>query len=343
MKDARALNCSDIHLTEGEPIALRKNGQIVKGYLELEAIEVKSLILEMLEPQHQEKLTAKKDIDFCYVTDDGKRHRVNVYYQYEGLCAAIRILNDTTPTFESIQMPPIIEQLANEPRGLILVTGPTGSGKSTTLAAMVDYINQHRKGHILTIEDPIEYVHKSKSSIVHQREVGRDIGNFAEAIRSAMRQDPDVILVGEMRDLETIQVAVTAAETGHLVLATLHTTGAANTINRIIDVFPPHGQGQIRTQLAASLRGVISQQLVPRIDEDSRCAVLEVLVATDAIASMIREDKVHQIDATLQTGIKDGMITLNKSLVQLVQAGKIALDSAVRLSDDKDELFRLMS
>lgn len=337
---ARQIQASDIHLTEHEGIAFRKNGMMISQ--SSEGVEVRTLILSMLDGEMKRKLEAKEDIDFCYISKKGQRQRVNVYTQYEGLCAAIRLLNDDMPSFKSLHMPQVVEQLANEPRGLILVTGPTGSGKSTTLAAIIDYINTTRKGHILTIEDPVEYRHKSKSSIVHQREVGKDIGSFAGAIRSAMRQDPDVILVGEMRDLETISTAITAAETGHLVLATLHTTGAANTINRIIDVFPPHGQGQIRTQLAATLKGVISQQLIPRADQDGRCAAFEILIATEAVSSMIREDKVHQIGSMLQTGVKEGMLSLNRSLVDLVQKGHISLDSAVKLSDNRDELFRLM-
>lgn len=340
---ARENKCSDIHITEGESVVLRKNGEIHKVDGGIAQEDIQEVLLDMLDEEQKAKLGTYEDLDFCYVSEEGDRQRVNMYYQQGRLCAAIRLLNTEIPSIKALDFPPIIEKLTTQPRGLILVTGPTGSGKTTTLAAMLDAINETRKGHILTIEDPIEYVHPSKGCVVHQREVGRDISSFEEAIKSAMRQDPDIILVGEMRDLETISAAITAAETGHLVLGTLHTTGAANTINRIIDVFPPHGQGQIRTQLATTLKGVISQQLIPRIDCDGRCAALEVLVTTDAISSMIRDNKVHQINGFLQTGVKDGMVSLNGSLLQLVEMGKISPESAIHAANDKDELLRRMN
>lgn len=240
---------------------------------------------------------------------------------------------------EELNLPSVISKLAREPRGLILVTGPTGSGKSTTLAAMIDAINNTRKCHILTAEEPIEYIHNHKQSIIHQREVGIDVPSFAAALRGALREDPDVILVGEMRDLETISAAVTAAETGHLVLSTLHTTGAANTIDRIIDVFPPHSQGQIRTQLSGVLKGIITQQLIPKEDGSGRCAAFEILLGTDAVLNLIRENKAHQIPSALQTGAREGMCTLDYSLAQLVNQGVITKEKALENAGDQRQLL----
>ena len=260
-----------------------------------------------------------------------------MYRQQNELCAAVRLLNDTIPTFEELGLPPIIRKLDAEPRGLILITGPTGSGKSTTLAAMIDYINVNFAKHIITIEDPVEYRHYHKLSMIHQREVGVDVSSFADALRSSLREDPDVILVGEMRDYETISAAVTAAETGHLVLSTLHTIGAANTVDRIIDVFPPHSQQQIRTQLASTLKGVVTQQLVPLASGEGRMAALEVMTGTDAVLNLIRENKTHQLSSAMQTGSRDGMNTLNSHLAKLVKEGKIGFDTGLQWSSDKNE------
>lgn len=239
---------------------------------------------------------------------------------------------------EQLGLPPVLKKLADEPRGLILVTGPTGSGKSTTLASMIDYINQNRSDHILTIEDPIEYVYKSKKALIHQREVGSDVTSFAAALRSALREDPDVILVGEMRDYETISAAVTAAETGHLVMSTLHTIGAAQTIDRIIDVCPPGAQSQIRGQLSTVLRGVITQQLLPLATGRGRCAATEILVGSDAVCNLIRENKCFQIPSVLQSGAALGMHSLNGDLARLVDCGKITREAALRCSTDKKDL-----
>ncbi|MGL5677467.1 MAG: type IV pilus twitching motility protein PilT [Cellulosilyticaceae bacterium] len=342
IREARALRCSDIHITEDLGIIVRKDGHIQPLTNTEEYEKPLILIEEMLDESQRDAIRERQDLDFCYALPTGERQRVNVYYQQKKLGAAIRLIQNDIPSLQRLDMPPIIQQLAAEPRGLVLVTGPTGSGKSTTLAAMIDQINSTKPVHILTIEDPIEYVHENKRALVHQREIGDDIGGFGEALKSAMRQDPDVILLGEMRDLETISAAITAAETGHLVFATLHTTGAVNTIHRIIDAFPPHGQSQIRTQLAATLKGVISQTLLPRADGEGRCAAVEVLVSTDAVASMIRENKGHQIQSMLQTSSKDGMKCLNRSLVDLVQQGKVSLESALTVTSDKEEFFRLM-
>ncbi|MGB5822441.1 MAG: type IV pilus twitching motility protein PilT [Proteocatella sp.] len=339
---ARNSKCSDVHLTVKLPPVFRKNGEIVVSDMNFTKSEIEEIILSMLDEEQLKKVNDKQDIDFCYTLPNGMRQRVNVYHQYRELCSAIRILNDEIPTFESLGLPPIIQKLSNEPRGLILVTGPTGSGKSTTLAAMIDYINRTRKCHILTAEDPIEYLHTHKNSIVHQREVGVDVDSFAGALRSALREDPDVILVGEMRDLETISAAVTAAETGHLVLSTLHTTGAASTIDRIIDVFPSHSQGQIRTQLSSVLKGVITQQLLPLADGSGRTAAFEIMVGTDAVLNLIRENKCHQINSSLQTGARDGMCSLNANLAQLVKQNIVTMDEALKKASDKNEFFQML-
>ncbi len=340
---ARKEGCSDIHLTVDLPPVFRKNGDIIVSDLKYTNEDIIEAILSMLDDKQKIQLDKMVDLDFAYTNSRGERQRVNVYHQKNNLCAAIRILNDKIPSFEELNLPSVIKSLVSEPRGLILVTGPTGSGKSTTLASMIDYINSNRKCHIITAEEPIEYIHEHKKSIVHQREVGVDIGSFAEALRGALREDPDVILVGEMRDLETISAAVTAAETGHLVLSTLHTTGAANTIDRIIDVFPPHSQAQIRTQLAGVLKGIITQQLVRKSDGSGRIAAFEVLIGTDGILNLIRENKAHQITSALQTSLNVGMCTLDYSLAQLVKDGIITREEALSHSSDKKQLLEYIN
>jgi len=340
---AREEGCSDIHLTVDLPPVFRKNGDIIVSDLGYSKEDVIEAILSMLDDKQKVQLDKMVDLDFAYTNPKGERHRVNVYHQKNSLCAAIRILNEKIPSFGEINAPAALKSLVSEPRGLILVTGPTGSGKSTTLATMIDYINTNRKCHIITAEEPIEYIHDHKKSIVHQREVGVDVGSFAEALRGALREDPDVILVGEMRDLETISAAVTAAETGHLVLSTLHTTGAANTIDRIIDVFPPHSQAQIRTQLAGVLKGIITQQLVRKADGTGRTAAFEVLIGTDGLLNLIRENKGHQITSALQTGLNLGMYTLDYSLAQLVIDGIITREEALTHSSDKKQLLEYIN
>ncbi|MBC3804438.1 PilT/PilU family type 4a pilus ATPase [Acetobacterium fimetarium] len=333
----RKNDCSDIHLSSKLPPVFRKNGQLYQSSFEHNPQIIEELILSILTPEKQALLKSGTDLDFCYVTPEGLRQRVNIYRQQESYAAAIRLLNDTIPSFENLKLPPIMRKLANEPRGLILITGPTGSGKSTTLAAMIDYINLNKAVHILTIEDPVEYRHEHKKSLVHQREVGVDVPSFASALRSSLREDPDVILVGEMRDFETISAAVTAAETGHLVLSTLHTIGAANTIDRIIDVFPPHSQQQIRTQLSSVLKGVVTQQLVPLANGEGRMAALEVLIGTDAVLNLIRDSKTHQLASVMQTGGRDGMKTLNADLARLVRDQQISYDVGLDWASDKQE------
>lgn len=293
---ARDNNCSDIHITSLGEVALRQYGNLKKLDNSFTKDELDQIIYEMLDGEQRDLYISGQDLDFSYETrGSGIRCRANTYHQRGTHAACLRIMGTTVPTLESLELPEVIRSLAEQPRGLVLVTGPTGSGKSTTLAAMIDYINRNRAEHILTIEDPIEFVYTPDKSTIHQREIGRDVDSFADALRSALREDPDVILVGEMRDFETISAAITAAETGHLVMSTLHTTGAADTVNRIIDVFPPHSQNQIRTQLASVLRGVVTQNLVPLANGEGRVAATEIMIGTDAIANLIRTDKVIRL------------------------------------------------
>lgn len=335
---ARNSKASDIHISEGLPLMFRIDGHLAEAPVQLSAAETRSLILSLMDEAHREAITSERiDADFALVAPDGTRSRVNVFYQQGRAAATLRLLNDSIPTLEELAMPPVLTKLADEPRGLILVTGPTGSGKSTTLAAMIDHINKTRSDHIITIEDPIEYVYQGRCSLIHQREVGADVRSFASALRSALREDPDVILVGEMRDYETISAAVTAAETGHLVMSTLHTI-AAQTIDRIIDVCPAGAQNQIRGQLAAVLRGVITQQLLPLAVGKGRCAATEILVGTDAVANLIREGKCYQIPSILQSGAALGMHSLNADLARLVSTGRITREAAERCATNKSDL-----
>lgn len=335
---AREKNCSDIHISEGLPMKIRIHGQLLPSEISLTDKETRDVIFSMLEEAQKEKLERMEDLDFAIETGDGHRQRVNVFRQQGKVAATIRLLNAHIPTMEELKLPKVLRELAEKPRGLVLVTGPTGSGKSTTLASMVDYINSTRAMHILTIEDPVEYRYEQKQSTIHQREVGIDTVSFAEALRSSLREDPDVILVGEMRDYETISAAVTAAETGHLVFSTLHTTGAAQTIDRIIDACPATAQNQIRSQLAGILKGVITQCLVPTLDGKGRIAATEVMVGTDAALNLIRENKCHQMGTVMQSGIAYGMHTLNGDLSRLVRCKAISEEMAFRYSNDRKDL-----
>lgn len=330
----RQHGCSDIHLTYGEEPVVRCNGKLVtlSGYGRLDDIQLEQLTGELLmqEQTGQEFGKGTEDIDLCYETQDGTRNRVNIYRQQKHTAIAIRLLNPYVPTLAELNMPPVFQGLTTLQQGMVLVTGPTGSGKSTTLAACIDEINRMQRKHIITIEDPVEYRHKNQGCIINQREVGVDTDSFSQALRSALREDPDIILVGEMRDLETISAAVTAAETGHLVFSTLHTIGAAATIDRIVDVFPPHQQRQIRTQLAMVLKAVVSQQLVPKADGSGRVAAQEILLVNDAVSNMIREDKCHQITSVLQTNARAGMQSMDSHLAALVQQGIITPETAAR-------------
>ncbi len=335
---AREMNVSDIHISEGLPMTFRIWGHLKEAPVQASSEQAQEMILSVLSSQQKELLEAGEDLDFAIQTSDGNRQRVNVFRQQGKAAATIRLLNNHIPTLEELGLPRILTDLANQPRGLVLVTGPTGSGKSTTLAAMIDYINRNRAEHILTIEDPIEYVYKQDQSLIHQREVGVDVKDFASALRSALREDPDVILVGEMRDYETISAALTAAETGHLVMSTLHTTGAAQTIDRIVDACPASAQNQIRTQLAGILRGVITQCLMPRADKEGRVAATEVLIGSDAALNLIRENKCHQLNTVMQSGMSKGMHTLNGDLARLVKVGKISVENARKYSNDLHDL-----
>jgi twitching motility protein PilT len=339
---ARQNDCSDLHITSHQPPTFRKLGELFIGPFEGTREDYRALILSLLNGFQTEELQLGKDLDFSFEDANGHRYRVNVYHQQNELAAAIRILRNDIPTLADLQLPPVITNLAQQPRGIVLVTGPTGSGKSTTLAAMIDHINESRRAHIITIEDPIEYVHKSKNCLVHQRELHRDVASFSDALRSAMREDPDVILVGEMRDYETISAAVTAAETGHLVFSTLHTTGAAQTLDRIVDVYPSHSQGMIRSQLAGVLRGVITQTLIPRTDRSGRIAATEILVGTDAVLNLIREGKYHQISSTMQSGAAVGMHTLAGDLADMVRKGLITETDAQERVNNKAELAQYL-
>ena len=333
-----ALTVSDIHITVGMPLMYRINGRLQNAPTNPSDGEIIAMLAELLTDEQRENLERGIDADFAIRTPDGNRQRVNVFKQDGKMAATIRLLNSSIPSMEMLGLPSVLRELADKPRGMILVTGPTGSGKSTTLASMIDYINANRPEHIITIEDPVEYVYDRKMALIHQREVGRDVTNFASALRSALREDPDIILVGEMRDYETISAALTAAETGHLVMSTLHTTGAAQTIDRIIDACPAGMQNQVRTQLASVLNGVITQCLIPNARGNGRVVATEILVGTDAVCNQIRENKCHQLGSLMQSGSSVGMHTLNGDLSRLVQNGMINRQMAYKYSNDVAEL-----
>lgn len=342
LDEVRVLGCSDLHFTNGINPVVRLNGQLRKmsGYEEMNEEGILEIVEQMTNEQQRRSIAQHKDTDFSFTTRSGYRHRVNVFFQRGFTAIAIRLLRNDIPTLEDLFLSPILGEFAMRPRGLVLVTGPTGSGKSTTLAGMIDYINVSRSAHVITIEDPIEYVHEHKRCMVNQREVGMDVPDFASALRAALREDPDVILVGEMRDFETVSAAVTAAETGHLVLSTLHTTSAPDTINRIIDVYPEHQQVQIRTQLANTLVGVISQTLLPKRDGSGRIAAMEILNVTDACAAMIRDNKVHLIQSAIQTGKQNGMMCLDQELARMAKQGIVYEADALERCQDKAEFYR---
>lgn len=342
LDEARESQCSDLHLTVNLPPVVRLAGELKKldSYPTLSQSDIIKFCEQIADKDIMKHIEEKEDADFSYVSSKGFRHRVNVFHQRGYTAIAIRLLRDDIPTIEELGLPPIVKEFSNRPRGLVLVTGPTGSGKSTTLAAMINHINKTRKSHIITIEDPIEYVHKNECCMINQRELGSDVSDFKVALRSALREDPDVILVGEMRDYETINSAVTAAETGHLVLSTLHTTSAATTIDRIIDVFPAHQQNQIRAQLASVLVGVISQTLIPKVNSNSRVACLEILNVTDSISAMIRDNKVHMINSAIQTGKAYGMQLLDQELAKMVKNNIISKKDALQKCVSETELNR---
>lgn len=334
---------SDLHLQVALPPMLRVDGVLlpVSGTSTLNDEEVEALIFAVLDDEQKQILLKDKEFDFSFAFGDLGRFRVNAFHERGNLAAAMRLIPNEILTTEQLRLPKTVQKFAEYPRGLVLVTGPTGSGKSTTLAALVDKINSEKPVHIVTIEDPIEFTHKSKKAVVVQREVHYDTYSFSAALRSSLRQDPDVVLIGEMRDLETIAAAITIAETGHLVFATLHTNGAAQSVDRMIDVFPPHQQPQIRAQLSNILMAICSQRLIPTIG-GGRIASAELLIATPAVRNIIREGKTHQLEAVIQTGAEYGMQSMDKTLVSLVHAGTITYDEARNYAVDIDELDRLM-
>ncbi len=335
---------SDVHLSPGVPPAMRLRGQItpMDDFERLTQQDTREIVYSVLNDAQRKRFENERQLDLAYSIPGLARFRVNVFFQRGAISAAFRLIPSEILDLRTLGLPPVMSEFTRKPRGFVLVTGPTGSGKSTTLASMVDMINNERQDHILTIEDPIEFLHRHKNCIVNQREIGNDAQSFSQGLKAALRQDPDVILVGEMRDLETISTALTAAETGHLVFATLHTQDTAQTIDRIIDVFPPHQQQQVRVQLSVALQGIMTQQLLPTADGSSRVAACEVLVLNPAVRNLIREGKTHQIHSVLQTGGAQGMIAMDASLAQLVRAGKITRELAESRSSTPEELRRLM-
>jgi twitching motility protein PilT len=336
---------SDIHITAGAPPTIRVRGRLtpLEDCPPLSTQDTREIVYSILSDTQRQQFETAHQVDFSFSVPRMARMRVNAYLQRSAVSAAFRVIPGTAASLEALGMPPAVRKMTTLPRGIVLVTGPTGSGKSTTLAAMIDEINSTREDHILTIEDPIEFLHSHKRCIVNQRELGSDAVSFAEGLRAALRQDPDVILVGEMRDLETISTALTAAETGHLVFATLHTQDAPQTVDRVIDVFPPHQQQHVRVMLSAALQGIIAQQLLATADGSGRVAAVEILVPTPAVRNLIREGKTHQIYSAIQTGGEHGMQTMDAALVDLVRAGRITREVARRRASVPSELERLMS
>ncbi len=336
-------NASDLHLQVGLPPMMRVDGVLTpfSGYNQLNAEEVEQLVFAILDDDQRKILIKDKEFDFSFAFGDLGRFRVNAFHEKGNLAASLRLIPNQIKTINELGLPSVVQSFADYPRGLILVTGPTGSGKSTTLAALIDKINNEKAQHIITIEDPIEFTHKSKRSVIAQREVHYDTYSFSAALRSSLRQDPDVVLIGEMRDLETISAAITIAETGHLVFATLHTNAAAQSIDRMIDVFPPHQQPQVRSQLANILQGICAQRLVPAIG-GGRVVAAEIMVANSAIRNIIREGKTHQLDTVIQTGADQGMQTMDRTLVKMVQSGIVTYDDAREFAVDLAEFERLM-
>ena len=343
LKKMKEKGASDLHLVTGVPPVFRINGSLEFADGEkLNPGRIKSLVHSLMTETQRENFEEKRDFDFSYGISGVGRFRINAHYQRSSIACAIRLISDTIPSLTELNLPSIIGNLCLKDKGLILVTGPTGCGKSTTLASMVNIINEKRSAHIITIEDPIEYLHSHKKSIVEQREVGSDTLSFASSLKYCLRQDPDVILIGEMRDLETISTAITAAETGHLVLATLHTPDAPGAIDRIIDVFPPYQQNQIRMQLSSSLIAVITQSLIPREDKLGRVPAVEILINTSAVGNLIRGGKTHQLYTVMQTGSQFGMRTMDQSLKNLVKRGIISSDSALNRAKNPKALRELL-
>jgi twitching motility protein PilT len=337
-------DASDLHITAAEKPKLRVDGDMTDSSVPdvLTPKDTLQLAYSVLTENQKKRFETDDELDFSFGIQNLARFRGNVFKQRGCVAMVIRMIPFNVRTFQDLGLPPVIAKLAERPRGLILVTGPTGSGKSTTLAAIIDKINKERKGHIITVEDPIEFIHRHQSCIVNQREIGTDTKTFASALKYALREDPDVILVGEMRDLETVAAALTIAETGHLVLATLHTNSAAESINRVIDVFPSNQQSQVRAQLAFVLEGVVTQTLLPKLKGRGRAMAAEIMVATPAIRALIRDDKVHQIYSAMQSGKKFGMQTMNDALFQLYTSREVAQEECERVSHDPKEFLRMI-
>jgi twitching motility protein PilT len=335
---------SDLHITVGSPPGLRLRGELVaiENIKSLTPRDAMEMILNLLSEEQRRKFETELELDFAYSIPGVSRFRANVFQQRNSMAAVFRVIPLHIPTIEELQLPQVCRYLADRPRGLVLVTGPTGSGKSTTQAAMINHINETKSLHIITLEDPIEFLHQNKQAYVNQREVGEDTHSFAAALKRVLRQDPDVILVGEMRDLETISAAITAAETGHLVLATLHTTGGPETVDRIIDVFPPHQQQQVRMQLSNTLEGILSQVLLRSTDGKSRMLAMEIMLGTSAIRNLIREGKTHQMDTIIQGGSSVGMQTLDQHLKLLLQNGRITYEDAIGKAQNPKELAQML-
>lgn len=344
LKEAQQRGASDLHITVGVSPKCRINGELDDLlYPVLSPSDTEKLLLPMVPQRMKDILISNGEVDFSYSIAGHGRYRVNIFKQRGSYAAAIRIISTNIPSPEDLGLPLSVVNLTRKKKGLILVTGPTGSGKSTTLASLINIINANYNSHIITLEDPIEYLHRHNKSIVNQREIGLDSLSFTNALRVVLREDPDVILVGEMRDLETIEIAITAAETGHLVFSTLHTVGAINTVDRIIDVFPPHHQQQVRVQLASVLEGVVSQQLIPTINQDGRVAAFEVLLNTPAIRNLIREGKNHQIASFIQTNRKLGMQTMDDAIFELYNSGKIGKEQAISFAQDMITMERKLN
>ena len=339
LSKAKESGASDVHITVGIPPKMRVNGKLITmdgvKLLPSDTMEIAIHVMNEKQKQHFEEYG---EVDMSFAIPGEGRYRVNIYKQRGSIAMAFRLVGTSIPTPQELGVPQSVIDLYQKKRGLVLVTGPTGSGKSTTLASLIDNINNNREAHVITLEDPIEYLHQHKQSIVNQREIGLDSTNYAHALRAALREDPDVIFVGEMRDFETISTAITAAETGHLVFSTLHTIGAASTVDRVIDVFPPHQQQQIRVQLANVLEAVISQQLIPNIDGSGRVAAFEVLHNNPAVRNLIREGKTHQITSVMQTNRKQGMMTMDDALVQLCHEAKISREMALQFAQDQENI-----
>lgn len=344
LRDMLERNASDLHICVGVPPVIRVDGQLMPlNYPKLVASDIQRLMYDILSDEQIRRFEERWELDFSYTVQSVARFRVNIFKDKGAVAAAFRLIPAKIPTIRELGLPVVLEALTRKPRGLILVTGPTGSGKSTTLAAMINQINNERSTHIISIEDPIEYLHSHKFSIINQRELGQDTKEFAHALRSALREDPDVILVGEMRDLDTMTNAIQAAETGHLVFATLHTSSAAQTVDRIVDAFPAGQQEQIRLMLSNSLEAVLCQQLLPRAGQPGRVCAMEVMIATPAIRNLIREAKSHQIASIIQTSANAGMMTMDQHLCELYQTGVVSFDEVAKVAANPDELKSMVN